>query len=352
MLAWLKRFARATAVWAYALTMLLFAAGYAARYVPPGGLWGLQLVAIGLPVLAGLVVLLTIPVAMSRRLPLMVLQVVAVGLIVGRFGAASQVEASSDAEEHLTVMTFNLPYGMEGDRQPRLGRVLEVVRSERPHVLGFQETMMTYHPDGTPASGRRVVKTIVDSLGYATAGPVSRGPAQTEAPLVTSLDLGPVRFIDLPGGVNAQAVRAECRVGDETIVLYNIHLQSYGTRKPWREAGSRVLDPGLWLDYFRQYRRAIRLRSLQAKILAEQIATETKPLIVLGDFNATQHNHEYGLLADGLTDTYDVAGNTWGGTYHARLPVARIDFILVSALRMHPPRVSRCSPTSSILSVL
>jgi endonuclease/exonuclease/phosphatase family metal-dependent hydrolase len=325
----LKRSARKMALWAYVLTVALFAAGYVARHVSPEVLWVLQLIAIGLPVVAGVVVL-TVPVVLSRSIPLMLVHLMAVTLITVRFGAASVSLDPDTGGADLKIMTFNLPYGLEGDRQPRLGQVMDVVRRERPHVLGFQEAVMTYDPDGTPLSGRRVIRHIVDSLGYVTAGPVSREATQTQAPLVTALEMGRVRFLDLPGGETAQAVRAEFRVAGKDIVLYNVHLQSYGTRKPWRESGSRVLDARLWRDYFRQYRRAIRLRSYQASILAEQIAAETRPIIVLGDFNATQHNHEYGLLAKGLVDTYDTAGNTWGGTYHAKFPVARIDFILVS----------------------
>src|SRR5690625_5969033 len=59
------------------------------------------------------------------------------------------------------------------------------------------------------------------------------------------------------------------------------------------------------------------------------IEAEDVPVIIAGDLNSTPNNLVYRRLADGRQDVFRRAGRGWGMTYHNRLPVVRIDFILV-----------------------
>mgnify|MGYP006177651277 CR=1 FL=1 len=53
-------------------------------------------------------------------------------------------------------------------------------------------------------------------------------------------------------------------------------------------------------------------------------------VLVVGDFNSTMHHWEYRQVARGLRNVFTMRGRAWGATYHAALPLVRIDHILAS----------------------
>jgi vancomycin resistance protein VanJ len=60
------------------------------------------------------------------------------------------------------------------------------------------------------------------------------------------------------------------------------------------------------------------------------IEQETDPVIVVGDFNSTQHHWVYRHISRSLTDAHRAAGSGFGWTFPAHRPLVRIDHVLVS----------------------
>jgi endonuclease/exonuclease/phosphatase (EEP) superfamily protein YafD len=113
-------------------------------------------------------------------------------------------------------------------------------------------------------------------------------------------------------------------------VVFNVHLQSFGERKPWRDPGASVLDPTFWISYLLQYRLAFEARAWETRQLRALMDRETVPVLLCGDFNSTPHSRVYRHLAAGRQDAFREAGTGWGMSYHRRLPLVRIDYVLAS----------------------
>ena len=315
-----------------ALLALFFAVGYGARYLNPRYAWPAELVATGLPYLAMLLVPATLVLVLMRRWRWVGVYAVLLLLASIRFYPAGGAEASA---EDLVVMTFNTSRGggIRADVQQRA--ITAAVRAAEPHLIGFQEVHVEYHPTPPKVRPSEPVAALVDTLGYRTIGPDgSREVTYTPLPVLAQIELiEQTQTIlhqndaDEPTG---RVVRTHFRWQGREAVHYNLHLRSFGYDKPWDETTRDALSPGFWKEYLVQYRRAYRVRAQQAAQIRAMIDQETLPLIVSGDFNSTPHNSAYYRLSRGLQDAFKQAGSGWGATYHAEMPVVRIDHVLVS----------------------
>ncbi len=311
--------------------LLLFVVGYAARYVHPRYAWGADLVATTLPYLALILVGAAVLVALARRWRLLLLHLVLVVLAAVRFLPPER--GAVPAPDDLVLLTFNTSRG-GGARADDQGRALTaLVRAETPDLVAIQEAFVEYHPSGQAVRPSETLAALVDSLGYRTIGPDgSRGATYTPQPVLARLDLIEQTQIVLEpttqGEPTSRVLRTHFRWAGREAVHYNLHLRSFGNRKPWEE-DMHVLSVAFWLRYLRQYRAAILVRAREAELIRALLNRETLPVVVSGDFNSTPHNWAFHHLAQGLQDAFLVAGTGWGATYHARWPLARIDHVLV-----------------------
>ena len=276
-----------------------------------------------------------LPVLLARSWLLFGVNVVCILLVGWRFfppgGAADPSEYA--VGETLSIMTVNYPSWPSDDRERRNRAMLQLVQRERPDIIGLQEGWSYYGPDGRRLYSRPDGSMLADSASYLSFGPRRPDRTVSHVPIYSLFPLDVVNgFSVLPGpeGAGAVVTRAEATWRQREIVLFNVHLQSFGSAKPWREENSSWLNPRTWLRYLRQYRNAIILRAAQAEQIGAMIREEEVPVIVMGDFNSTRNNWDFNHAADGLIDVYRVAGSGRGATYHAKYPIARIDFILAS----------------------
>lgn len=75
--------------------------------------------------------------------------------------------------------------------------------------------------------------------------------------------------------------------------------------------------------------------NLEMQAIAAKLRTLPQPLLVVGDFNATQNMHQFrDVLRTGLTDAAVANGKGWAMTWPHDVPVvpafARLDHVLVS----------------------
>ena len=132
--------------------------------------------------------------------------------------------------------------------------------------------------------------------------------------------------------IHKQSIRYETRgnisnrcdvvMGNDTIRLFNNHLESYSFTPGDLQDVDKIKNK--WL-------RALPLRNAQAQIVRAEIEQSPYPVIVVGDFNSIEWSYTYWHLSRGLHDAWrELHPWSWGATCEHRGFGVRIDYILCS----------------------
>lgn len=316
----------------------MFGLGYLTAYLPPTWFWWTSPFAVILPYVSAVLA----PLALARLLS--ALRYRDVGALVGplllcvliglRFGPGLWTQPKEKAPTDLRLMTLNAP--THGPSPSALATAFtERVGVDMPHVLSLQETQAYVETPGIPDPRRTAPHLYrllqVHGFSFPDVFPLK---LRLKQPVVARVSIDSLTLIG-PGNVRshrdpAPASRVVLRWKNEPVVLFNLHLNTVSTRKPWREAEFEWLAPRTWGPYLAAYREATLERAREARVIRAAIEQETRPVIVMGDFNSTVHHWEYQHIAEGLQDVLQVAGHGWRATYPARFPLVGIDHILAS----------------------
>jgi|GEM_PF-391748 len=331
----LRRILRVLGWGATILLVGAFLVGYAAPYLPPAYFWWTNLFAVPLVPLAGLVGLLGLGLVgrgvSQRAWGWVAVGGVLLGLVGVRFGPSvwSGV-ASVNSEETLRLMSFNVPMTF-GRRDASARALTRFVERASPDVVAFQESWMSTKDNPWP--GREAhpwpPRLFLEDIGYS---PPRAHPRDTMIcqPVLGRVPLDSIGLRSLPPHTNrcGHYTRTQFRWGKRAVVLYNIHLHTIGSVRPWKEAG-RWGSLEQWGAFVQDYRRGMLYRAQQARRIRRHIEQETRPVLVVGDFNSTPHQWAYRHLAQELQSVHARGTWGWGGTFPARRPVVQIDHILV-----------------------
>ena len=318
---------------------LLLAGAGAARFVPPEILWPLQILAVALPALAAVLVALASVAGLRGRWGLVAFSLLPVGFIL----ALSMLTAERDAEPAadrvggvvpLKVVSFNAKPEAIAQGEAALQRLLA---EEQPHLVALQEFPLRILATGE-VGGSRLLVPFLENRAYDLARPEQSGDANIARPVFSRIEpVGSVDFLPAPFGQAPDALwtsggltHASYQWEGVTIAVYNVHLHSFSGKRPWEEGWRRMLSPGAWAEALRAYRTDFRTRAEQARVIRRFIDAETRPFLVLGDFNSTPSTWVYAHFSRGLRDAFREGGRGWGKTYPSRLPLVRIDYVLAS----------------------
>ena len=329
---------------AEAPVMAAVAVGLAAAYLPPRPYWWAQLVAIGLPYASWALAAFGVLWLLGRRWGAVALHLALLAVVGVRAGALERLAPPEAQDGDLVLTTFNVPE--VGPSREALGdSVVAYVASTVPDLVVMQDAWV--YGRGENRTGQAAQVEAVDqrlpytlTLPERLAGHPGWRENGTGVPLFVR-DAAPVEVVEqeaLVLGVERDpdvslALRTRLRWGGRELVLYNVHLRSFGAVKPWEDSTVSVLRPSTWSPYLQRYRGVYARRGDEAAEIAERVAAETLPVVVAGDFNSTADNWSYRALrtAGGVarTDAFQRAGGwRWGRTYHARRPFVRIDYVL------------------------
>lgn len=322
---------------AAALLIAAFLLGYAAPYLPPARFWWTNLLAVLLPpmsVAVGALALGLLGQGVYRRRWGRV--VVAAGLLLllalrfgPRLAAWSRVASSFN---DLRVMTLNVP--------PRFGagpadRLPAFARRQELDLLAFQESRFQTGPAASPPSLTGISPSIRpllrDSVGYV---PPRHLPADVEVqqPVLGRFPLDSLSVHPLPprGDTDARSryTRTQFTWQGQPAVLYNVHLHTVGTPRPWTTIAEETFSPAYWRPFLRTYREGALRRAQQARLLRRAIEREERPVLVVGDFNSTPHQWAYRHVAQGLQSAASRRLRGWTATFPAGRPLVRIDHVL------------------------
>lgn len=307
-----------------------FVLGYLARYVPPSTAWWLQLFGIALPY-AGLAVLAGVLLTglTGQRVPFVLYLVL--GVLFGvRYAPRVPARPPSEDTPLLRVLSFNADPTYLSDPQP----MRALLRAQQPDVVALQEAWVQRLESGYVHAATALLP-LVRSEAFDIEEPEGGWTGEAlRLPVFARLEWVRLETLPFEGAAQesdrGQAVRAELLWHGQRIAVYNLHLHSFGPERPWREGWRQRLSPLAWLRAFLAWREDFLMRELEARQVRAWLETEPLPFLVCGDFNTTPDQWVHAHLARGLTDTFAAAGRGFGATYHARLPLVRIDHILAS----------------------
>jgi endonuclease/exonuclease/phosphatase family metal-dependent hydrolase len=131
------------------------------------------------------------------------------------------------------------------------------------------------------------------------------------------------------------AIWVDMLVNDDTVRVYNLHLQSIRFNKkdydfirqsPKSDEGRIEGSKNL----VRRIREAYVKRAEQADSVAAHMDTCRHPMLVAGDFNDVPLSYAYQTISNGLLDAFRERGTGFERTYKGPFPSFRIDYILFS----------------------
>ena len=114
-----------------------------------------------------------------------------------------------------------------------------------------------------------------------------------------------------------KAQYTDLTINQQTIRLYNVHLQTTGLS----DANTNPLPAVI---------HNARLRAEQAQQLAASVSKSPYPVILCGDFNDVPWSYPYRHLSANLTDAFLQSGSGWGATWQRFGDLFRIDYLLCS----------------------
>ncbi len=162
------------------------------------------------------------------------------------------------------------------------------------------------------------------------------------------LNTGIIKF---PNSANS-AIFVDILVKNDTLRVYNIHLQSSGINPNVKQLDSETSD-----RLFKRISKTFEAQQYQAELVLKHMNKSPYKTILNGDFNNTTHSYVYRLLRSNFDDAFDIAGKGFGRTYSFDFFPLRIDFILVDKtlkivdFQTHNVRYSDHFPISTTLEL-
>ncbi len=129
--------------------------------------------------------------------------------------------------------------------------------------------------------------------------------------------------IDLKDKSYNDAIFADIVVAEDTIRVYNIHLQSMKINQ------KRMTDTDKWkenlIDLSQRLQKGFAARSKQIDIITEHLAKSPYPVILCGDLNDLPYSYTYFRLKKHLQNSFEEAGNGFEISLNSPVFYVRID---------------------------
>lgn len=235
-----------------------------------------------------------------RVLAAFVLSLLAIGLTVS---------PASAGRPPLEVLTYNIHHGAGVDGVLDLERIAQVIESSGADVIGLQEVDRNWSSRSDWVDQPAWLAARL-GMHYAYAAnldldPVNPGePRRQYGTAVLSrhkiTDFHNTLLPNYPGQEQRGLLEATVKVRGTKVTIANTHL-THNNNAERQEQSNRVV---------------------------ELIGHSRRPVVLIGDLNATADAPEIKTLTAVLADSWTEVGDGPGYTYEAALPTKRIDFVL------------------------
>ncbi|MEL6975353.1 MAG: endonuclease/exonuclease/phosphatase family protein [Bacteroidota bacterium] len=242
----------------------------------------------------------------------------------------------------LSIMTFNVRIFNKYEQLKKKNvdsLIIDLIQKESPDILCFQESPHFLEREKTLPS---YPYHFVDFVYGAYDGKVIQS-IFSKYPIV-QVDSLPFK------NSNNNAVFADILFQEDTLRVYNIHLESFKII-PEIDALKEQESSKL----FSKTRSALQKQYDQGELIRQNMAKTRHPKIVVGDFNNTQYSKVYDLIKGNFSDSYQEKGSGFGKTYDLMGFPMRIDHILsdssfeVLAHKNYSEKLSDHYPVKAVL---
>ena len=292
--------------------LLLFS--YVLPYIAPENFSFLSVLSLGVPFLIVVNVLFFVYWLLKVKKQ-MLLSLVVLLLGINYVTSLYKFSKSKDIEDsgNFTVMSYNVRLfnqwkwikGNDVDNA-----ILSLIKNKKPDILSIQEHL-SKPKIGQPNYPYKYIKS--PHLGQKNIGQA----IYAKYPII---DSGSINF---PKTLN-NAIYADIKKGNDTIRVYNVHLESLGISKEVEELNTTESE-----RLFKNAENTFKMQQLQAEMVVKHMQSCTYPKIITGDFNNTPYSYVYKIIKEDLFDTFTEAGNGFGRTFDFKYFPIRIDYILV-----------------------
>lgn len=215
-----------------------------------------------------------------------------------------------DDPENISVMNYNVRLFnlFEWIPDANVGqKIADFIAKKQPDVLSMQE----YRHDGA-----------LHLDGYYIYEELSGEKVRNGQAIFSKYPIINRGSVEFPHTSN-NAIYADIVKGEDTIRIYNVHLQSWRL-KPTDEK----LDIESSKNLLNRIGNTFKIQQSQAELFLAHRAHCPYKMIICGDFNNTAYSYVYKDIKDDLQDAFVEAGNGFGRTFNFKFFPVRIDFIL------------------------
>jgi len=134
-----------------------------------------------------------------------------------------------------------------------------------------------------------------------------------------------------PKSTSNQAIYADITIGNDTIRVYNVHLQSMSIEEGNLQTGGLEENTSNVKKLARKIKWGANRRTGQVEALLKNIKSCPYKVMLCGDLNDTPYSYSYEQLNEQLENAFETKGSGFGFTYiNPKLFFLRIDNIFAS----------------------
>ncbi len=236
------------------------------------------------------------------------------------------------SENQLKIMSFNVRAFDEYHwaENPSTGQdIVSMLRKDDPDILCLQEF---YRSGRAPFTSDSLFGALDKTPHHHLEYSISNREKQYGLAIFSHYPIVGKGRVELDNSLS-RCSYADIRVNEDTLRIYNMHLQSIRLNS----RHYRMID-SLRFPYDNQQieeikdlsyrlRDAFIKRAVQADIIAKHMEDCPHPIIACGDFNDTPVSYTYKHIKGELRDVFTECGWGAGRTYNGKFPSFRIDYI-------------------------
>ena len=303
---------------------------YASSYIDPAKFWvpmffGLYFI----PILAINLFLLIIALLSRSKSAWITIIVLLPSLLFAerfvRFGGGKETGAPKIKIETYNVGLFRLSKNKLTYNQT-MDSIISQINKSDADIVCLQEVYF---------NNRQVAKTILPEYRWRAYHLISHKNGKQSGNIILSrYNIVNSHYIKFTKSTNL-TVYADIAIGEDTLRVYNNHLQSYAisptsllkrirSKKTFsEEMGNEIIS------VHNKFRNTVIQRSHQVNQVLDNMKKIKHPYVVCGDFNDIPMSYTYHKFASGRKDTFREAGRGFSASFSLLWPLFRIDYVFI-----------------------
>ncbi len=270
---------------------------------------------------------------------------------IDRYYQMRAIDKPTPCDNCIRVMSYNAKlFGIynsnnEHEQLAERDKIFHFLDEEQADIICFQEYFeaKNSHPhfeitDSILSILKIKKRTLRENANfYRTYFPVHRNEHYFGVAVFSKYRIVNSGFVPLPDTITTNsAMFVDVRYKNDTIRVYNLHLESYHIDPNEflifdNEGGQRLNDPHLnqkAKKLTQLMSKTYKQRAEQAKVIRTHIDSCRYSVIICGDFNDTPNSYSVYKIGKGFRDSFRTGGQGQGITYYGeQLPNYRIDYI-------------------------